>query len=338
MSRGATIAPESPTAPATTTVPLGDRLRELDSASTDTALEDSAAFEESASARERISGGIAWPTLLWLSAVHLGALAAPFFFSWTGLAVALGLQFLTGCIGICLGFHRLFTHRSFKTTRPVRWLVSVIGQLAGEGSVVDWVADHRKHHALSDQPGDPHSPRDGRWWSHMFWFLWKRSPEEREAYQKRWAPDLRNDRVLRIIDRSFLPLNIGLGFLLFAIGYATVGVNFGISLVVWGMFVRMTFVLHSTWLVNSASHLWGYRTYDTRDDSRNNWFVALISYGEGWHNNHHAYPAMARAGHKWWEYDVTFGIIRVLEKCGLVWDIVDGHHVEESDTPERKAA
>ncbi len=274
----------------------------------------------------RKSGGFDWPVVSWIVFLHLGALAAPFTFTWQGLALMFGLGWLTGSIGICLGFHRLFTHRSFKTSKPMRWIIAFIGGLAGEGSALHWVANHRKHHAHSDAPGDPHSPGDGGLWSHMVWFMWRYSREEYAAYNKHWAPDLVKDPVLHFLDKTFILWHIVLGGVLFGIGYAFGGTELAWSFVIWGMFVRLVYVLHSTWFVNSASHMWGYRTYETTDDSRNNWWVALLTYGEGWHNNHHAYPSMARAGHKWWEFDPTFLVIRGLEKCGLVWDVVDGHH------------
>jgi len=270
--------------------------------------------------------GLAKGIVAWIIIMHLGALTAPFFFSWHGLGLMVGLHWLTGSIGICLGFHRLFTHRSFKTSRPMRWLIAWIGGLAGEGSCIHWVANHRKHHALSDQVGDPHSPLDGPWWSHIFWCLWQRGEKEYETFNHRWAPDLANDRFLRFLDRTFILWHLVFGFTLFGIGYAVGGTMLAWSYVLWGVCLRMVLVMHVTWLVNSASHIWGYRTYQTTDESRNNWLVALFSYGEGWHNNHHAFPTLARAGHKWWEIDTTFWVIKGLRACGLVWDVVDGHH------------
>jgi stearoyl-CoA desaturase (delta-9 desaturase) len=279
--------------------------------------------------QKRINDGLDVPIAMWLVLIHVGALAAPFTFSWAGLGLFVFMNWLTGSIGICLGFHRQLTHRSFKSAKITKWIIAWIGGLAGEGSAIHWVANHRKHHALSDQVGDPHSPLDGSWWSHVFWTLWARSKENYDAYNKRWAPDLADDKVLQFLDRTFILWHIVLSFAFFGVGYAFGGSSLAWSLVVWGMFLRMTWTLHSTWFVNSASHIWGYRTYETTDDSRNNWWVALFTFGEGWHNNHHAFPSMARAGHRWWEIDVTFWAIRLLEKCGLIWDVVDGHHKTE---------
>jgi fatty-acid desaturase len=266
---------------------------------------------------------INWPVVFWIGVLHIGALAAPFFFSWQAVVLVFALHWLTGGIGICLGFHRMITHTSFQTYRPIRWLIALIGGLAGEGSVLDWVANHRKHHAHSDQPEDPHSPHDGGFWSHMLWLFYMSSGEAHKKHIERWSPDLLKDPGMRWIGAMFLPTNVVLGLSLMAIGYGIGGWYMAMSFLTWGMFVRMCFVLHSTWFVNSASHMWGYRNYVTTDDSRNNWWVALVSYGEGWHNNHHAYPRMAPHGHRWWEVDVTFATIRLMQFCGLAWDVVD---------------
>jgi stearoyl-CoA desaturase (delta-9 desaturase) len=275
--------------------------------------------------------GINWPIAGWLLLLHVGALAAPFTFTWQGLVLMFVLHWITGGLGVCLGYHRLLTHGSFRTFRPVRWLLGVLGVLSGEGSAVDWVANHRKHHALSDKEGDPHSPRDGAWWSHVFWIVPQMADADYHAHVRRWSPDVARDRGLLWIGRFQLPLHFVLGIGLLAVGWAFGGWSLGVSLMVWGLFVRLVFVLHSTWLVNSASHMWGYRNYESGDDSRNNWLVALFTYGEGWHNNHHAYPRMAQHGHRWWEIDLTFRVIRLLQRVGLVWDVVDYKHKHHAD-------
>lgn len=264
-----------------------------------------------------------WANIIWVTILHLGALAAPFYFSWEGVALLVGLHWLTGGIGICLGFHRMLTHTSFNTYRPIRYAIAFIGGLAGEGSAIDWVSNHRKHHALSDHEGDPHSPVDGAWWSHVFWLTVTRGPKEHAEHNRRWAPDIMKDPGLRLIAALFLPSHFLMAGLLIAAGYAYGGTYMAISFLTWGLFARLIFVMHSTWLVNSASHMWGYRNYETTDLSRNNWWVALITYGEGWHNNHHAYPRMALHGHRWWEVDVTFTTIRLMQWLGLAWDVVD---------------
>lgn len=280
-------------------------------------------------AQRRRRSNISWWAVGWLGVAHLVCLAAPFTFTWTAVAVMIVLHWVTGSLGICLGYHRMLTHGGMKTRSWVRYLFATIGSLAGEGSPLDWVADHRKHHAFSDHEGDPHSPHDGGWWSHIFWLAFHTHDGQRDAYLRRWVPDLYKDRGMRILDKMFLPLHVGVALALLGIGYAFSGWQLGLSLLVWGMFVRLVGVLHTTWLVNSASHIWGYRNYETTDDSRNNWFVALIAYGEGWHNNHHAYPRMAKHGHRWWEFDTTWLAIRLLRATGLVWDVVDYRTVAE---------
>lgn len=275
-----------------------------------------------------------WFSRCWIVLLHLGALSSPFFFDWRAVLAMFVLGWVTGAVGICLGYHRLFTHRSFRTYRPVRWLIAWLGTLAGQGPLIDWVATHRKHHARSDRDGDPHSPEDGAWWSHMLWLMWTNGPKERGAEYRRWAPDLMKDPVLRLIDRMYLVSHFLLGAALFGVGYWVGGLHTALAALSWGMFFRLVYVLHSTWFVNSAGHMWGYRNYATRDNSRNLWWVALLAYGEGWHNNHHAYPAMARHGHRWWEFDATFQLIRILAWLGLAWNLVDGQHKK----PDRRRA
>lgn len=269
------------------------------------------------------ANNVNWAAAIWLLAIHLGAVAAPWTFSWSGLVLVFVLHWICGGIGICLGYHRLLTHGSFLTKRWMKRTIATIGCLAGEGPPMMWVANHRLHHARSDQEGDPHSPREGSWWSHVFWLAYRVGGKDPMEYFLKWAPDLYRDRYIRMLDYAFVPLNLGLSALIMGAGYAVGGWTLAWSWLVWGVGVRMVFVLHSTWLVNSASHMWGYRNYETRDDSRNNWWVALLTYGEGWHNNHHAHPRMAKHGHKWWEFDITFLTIRLMQRLGLAWDVVD---------------
>jgi fatty-acid desaturase len=277
---------------------------------------------------------IAWPPLLWVGALHLGALLAfvPAFFSWTALLVCLVLHWLTGGVGICMTYHRLLTHRSFAT-RP-RWLEYIlagIGCCASEGGPIGWVADHRNHHAHSDQEHDLHSPSRGFAWAHMFWWMTPAvTSHHTPDYYKKWAPDLYKDRVYRWIDRYHLVFPILLFVALYACG--------GMSWLIWGGLVRTIFVLHSTWLVNSATHVWGYRTHETRDSSTNLWWVALLAYGEGWHNNHHAFQTSARHGLRWWEVDTTYAAIRVLSVLGLAHDVKLPSLKAKSDDPRRRTA
>ncbi|MEM9588651.1 MAG: acyl-CoA desaturase [Planctomycetota bacterium] len=274
----------------------------------------------------------------WLALLHVACLAAPFTFSWTGLGLLVLFHWIAGSLGICLGYHRMLTHSGMKTYPWVRYLFATLGVFAGEGPPLSWVADHRKHHKHSDQPGDPHSPNDGGLWSHMTWLGLHTFLEDRDSYLKKWAPDLYKERGMHVLDYLFLPLHILSGLVLFGVGYAFGGTEFGLSLVIWGLCLRLVLVLHATWLVNSASHMFGYRNYETTDDSRNNWLVAIVAYGEGWHNNHHAYPRMAKHGHRWWEFDITWWAICALRACGLVWDVVDYRTAAEKKERDAEVA
>jgi stearoyl-CoA desaturase (delta-9 desaturase) len=260
---------------------------------------------------------LAWPPLIWIGALHLGALLGfvPGFFSWSGLAVCLFLHWLTGGIGICLGYHRLLTHRSFAL-RP-RWLeyiFTVFGACASEGGPIGWVADHRKHHAFSDEDDDTHTPLRGFLWAHMYWWMTTGdSSEHTPEFYRKWCPDLLKDPVQCWMERWHFVFPL----LLFAGLYAYGGMPW----LVWGGFVRSVFVLHSTWLVNSASHIWGYRSHQTRDRSKNLWWVALLTYGEGWHNNHHAIQTSARHGIRWWELDLTYTAIQVMQLFRIAYNV-----------------
>lgn len=258
---------------------------------------------------------IDWVVVFWMTGMHLGALAAPFFFSWTGLGVAIVLHWLTCSIGICLGYHRYLAHKSFKLKSPAEAFVLFCGAISGEGSPLTWSATHRLHHQRSDQAGDPHSPLVGKWWSHIFWTFVYRTPETNQALFRRYVPELVERPMLQFFERTYFMWLVATGVTLFAVG--------GLPVLLWGMCVRMVFAYHSTWFVNSATHLWGYRNYDTRDESRNLWWVAVVSYGEGWHNNHHAHPSVAPAGHRWWEVDMTWWSIKLLRACGLATDVRD---------------
>jgi stearoyl-CoA desaturase (delta-9 desaturase) len=208
----------------------------------------------------------------------------------------------------------------------MRFLFAWLGGISGEGSAVAWVANHRKHHAFSDQEGDPHSPRDGGLWSHILWMFPGHAPGELEAHAKRWAPDLVKDKGVLFLHHTFLLWHFLIGGALLASGWLLYDRFTGISWLLWGLAMRMVIVFHVTWFVNSATHMWGYRNYETTDDSRNLWWVGLLAFGEGWHNNHHAYQRMARHGHKWWEVDVTYWAILALEKLGLAWNVVHTPH------------
>ena len=271
--------------------------------------------------RDRFPHGINKWNAGWMLAMHIGAVAAFWHFSWVGLGLCVVLHFVTACLGVTLGYHRLLTHGSLVVPTPLKYFFSMCGVLSAEGSPLFWVAAHRKHHVLSDQDGDPHSPNDGFWWSHIVWFKPYVPKEEEDAMCARWAPDLWKDPVQRLFHRIFPVFTIMLGIGLFLLGEWTMGS--GWSLLLWGVCLRMVLCYHSTWFVNSATHVWGYRNYETNDRSRNLWWVALVSYGEGWHNNHHAYQRLARHGHRWWEIDVTWMVIRTLKTLRLARSVQD---------------
>jgi fatty-acid desaturase len=264
---------------------------------------------------------------------HVGAVAAFFFFTWEALFVAIFLYWLTGSLGIGIGYHRLLTHRGFKTPKWVEYFLTVCAVSAMEGGPLLWVATHRTHHQFSDREGDPHSPRDGKWWSHVGWILVGNALRQDASALDRYVPDLVEDKFhVWITEFQFLPTVI-LGLILFAIG--------GLPFLLWGTFLRTVVGLHATWLVNSATHIWGSRRFETRDFSTNSWWVALLSFGEGWHNNHHAYPVSARHGLAWYEIDLNWYCIWVLTKLGLASQVscaklpVHGHLNEAPATPSR---
>lgn len=250
-----------------------------------------------------------WNTAVFMMVFHLCAVAALFMFSWSALLITLLLLWISGSLGIGMGFHRLLTHRSYKSPKAVEYFLTLCGTLALEGGAINWVVTHRIHHANTDVPGDPHTPRDGRWWSHMGWILRGTAQQHEEAVMLRYAPDLMKDPVHLWLNRLyFIPLVV-CGLLLFAFG--------GWSELMWGVFLRVTFGLHATWLVNSATHMWGTRRFVTSDDSTNNWWVALLTFGEGWHNNHHAHPRAAKHGLAWYELDLNWWGIKALKILGL---------------------
>jgi fatty-acid desaturase len=262
-------------------------------------------------------------SLIGVVTFHILALLALFTFSWPGFIVFLVMVFVTGCLGITLGYHRLLTHRSFETSKPLKYLLAFFGCLAMQGGPIRWVATHRLHHKEADKPNDPHSAEEGFLWSHLLWNFYRHEQLESAEDLHRFAPDMEKDPVLRFLDKYFFFLFLAVAALLFIVGMLVDGWQLGLSLVVWGCMLRVVYVWHITWLVNSATHLWGYQTFNTKDNSRNNWWVALLTFGEGWHNNHHAFQRSSRMGFAWYEFDVTFWIIQFLQRMGLARNLVD---------------
>jgi sn-1 stearoyl-lipid 9-desaturase len=253
--------------------------------------------------------GINWVTATFMVLFHIGAVAALFFFTWKAFFVAVFLYWVAGSPGIGMGYHRLLTHRGYKTPKWVEYFLTVCATLALEGGPIFWVATHRIHHKHSDKEGDPHSPVDGTWWAHMGWILTGKSMHHDTQTLARYVPDLAKDKFhVWITKYHYVPM-IVLGLVLLAIG--------GVPFLMWGIFFRTVFGLHSTWLVNSATHMVGTRRFETRDLSTNSWWVALFSFGEGWHNNHHAHPVSARHGLAWYEIDLNWYGIWTLKKLGL---------------------
>jgi stearoyl-CoA desaturase (delta-9 desaturase) len=258
--------------------------------------------------RQRLNG-------VGLAAIHIGALAAfiPGTFAWSAVAAAAVVLYVTGGLGVALCFHRTLTHRGLRLRKPLEYATSIFGTLALQGDPIRWVATHRKHHAHSDKHGDPHGRDRGFRWAHVNWLYRRNDALPTEEELRRFAPDLYADRFYRVLPYAQWPLHLALAGLLFALG--------GWSWLIWGMFVRLAVGYHATWLVNSAAHSIGYRTYRTRDLSTNCWWVALISWGEGWHNNHHAFPYSARHGFRWFEVDPTWWLVRMLALLRLANEI-----------------
>ncbi|HEY8203691.1 MAG TPA: fatty acid desaturase [Pyrinomonadaceae bacterium] len=250
-----------------------------------------------------------WGTAIFLFASHSAAIAALFFWSWPALICAAIIYWVAGSLGIGMGFHRLITHRGYQVPKPVEYFLVLCGTLALEGGPIQWVTTHRIHHAHTDQQGDPHTPRDGGWWAHIGWILRGTAQDHNQETLERYAPDVLKDPFYRWLAKFYWLPTLVLGLALFAFG--------GWGVMLWGIFLRLTLGLHSTWLVNSATHLWGRKRFETGEDSRNSWWVALLTFGEGWHNNHHAHPTSARHGLKWYEIDFNWWGIRVLQFLGL---------------------
>jgi stearoyl-CoA desaturase (Delta-9 desaturase) len=248
---------------------------------------------------------------------------------WRDIAVFAILYLVTG-LGVTVGFHRLFTHRSFATKPWMRGIFAAMGSMAIEGPVISWVADHRKHHAFADQPGDPHSPHvdHGVGWrgavrgllhAHMGWLF----IHTQRGARKRYAPDLVADPVVSWVDRTFvLWVLSGLGAA-FGLGWLIGGtLTAALTGLLWGGAVRILVLHHVTYSINSLCHFFGRKRFDTGDESRNLAWLSFLSLGEAWHNNHHAFPTSAAHGLRWWELDLSSAVIRSLERVGLAWDVV----------------
>jgi fatty-acid desaturase len=273
---------------------------------------------------------INWRNAGFFLVVHaIAALAfTPWFFSWTGVLVCIASIYLVGMLGIIVGFHRLLTHRSFSCPLWVERMLAILGCCCGQDSPTYWVAVHRRHHHHTDDELDPHSPRRGFFWGHVGWLVLQRDDLDRAPLMDRYARDLRRDPFQAWLVRHDMWIFVmfaswviyfmaGFGAALLTGSNIANATQFGLSLVVWGAAMRTVIVWHLAWIVNSADHLWGYRNYDTPDNSRNSIWLGLLCHGDGWHNNHHADPRSARHGHKWWEFDLAWVAIRAMMALGM---------------------
>lgn len=247
--------------------------------------------------------GTVWAmVLLWNRYVH-----------WQEL-LALGVFYAITVVGIGVGFHRMLTHRSFDAPEPVRFVFLALGSMALQGSAIEWAATHTKHHAKSDKEGDPHSPLEGFWTSHMGWMF-----RDRFIKDGVWAKGFEKDRTAHLIDKLFIPLAT-LSFVLPGLLAWSLGGSFWLG-VLWGGLVRIFLTHHVTWSVNSVCHTFGRRMFVSHDESRNEWIVGLLGFGEGWHNNHHAFPKAAYHGMKWYQFDLNAYVIRVLKWTRLARNV-----------------
>ena len=280
-------------------------------------------FDASATGEESGDDRIDWLRVLPFIGMHVACAGVLLVgFSWFAFAVACALYALR-MFALTAFYHRYFSHKAFKTSRPVQFVFALLGACCVQRGPLWWAAHHRDHHRLADTEHDIHSPvRHGLLWSHMGWFL------TAKGFRTRWEaiPDLRECRELRWLDRfdTLMPVLLAVG--LFCLGrwaghaYPASGTS-GAQMLVWGFFVSTVALFHATVTINSLAHRFGSRRFDTRDNSRNNWLLALLPFGEGWHNNHHHFPGSARQGFRWWELDLTYCLLRVLAACGLVWDL-----------------
>ena len=281
------------------------------------------------------SDRLLWEYIIPVIVMHLMIPFAflPYLFSWWGVAWLFVGNFLFTSMGIGAGYHRLLTHRGFKCPKWFEYTLATLGVCSFQDSPGRWVLVHRVHHQHSDHQPDPHTPRVSAFWAHMGWlFIDNKELSTASAYD-RYVRDLMQDRYYMWLQKG---QNWILVYFLHAILFTAVGsligylvtggsagaIQYGSQWLMWGVVMRTIWTWHVTWAINSAAHIWGYRNYETREDSTNNWLFALLTNGEGWHNNHHADPRSARHGHRWWEIDITWITLRCCEKIGLVKDLV----------------
>lgn len=261
---------------------------------------------------------------MFVAAFHILAVVGLFMMNWASFGALLLTWWISGSLGIGLGYHRLMTHKGFKTSQWMTRVLATMGALSLQSGPIAWVTTHRLHHAFTDTDRDPHSPRNGTYWAHMGWIFRGTAQMQSEETIRKYSPDLIRDPYLMWLDKYYYVPTVVVGAISFAIG--------GVPMLLAAVFVRTVMLFHFTWLVNSATHLWGSRRFETRDDSRNNAVVAALTFGEGWHNNHHAIPRSAKHGLKWYEFDINWMQIRILEKLGLVSDVYAYDLADEENT------
>ncbi|MFM7517639.1 MAG: acyl-CoA desaturase [Pirellula sp.] len=276
-----------------------------------------------------------WPYALSLLAVHLlGVLAFfPSLFSWSGLCVGIAAHILFDGLGVSIGYHRLLTHRGFECPKWLEHFIAICGICTLQDSPARWVAIHRMHHQHSDHQPDPHSPWVGFLWGHGGWLLFIDRRHDGVVHFERYVRDLLRDPFYFRLERRLMwfwvyvvhaAAIVGIGYLvgLVTMSSHTQALWLAASWFTWAVIARTIFTLHVTWAVNSVCHTWGYRNYETRDESTNSWWVAILTFGEGWHNNHHADQRSAQHGHRWFELDPSWWAINLMAKIGLAWNLV----------------
>ncbi|XP_022153482.1 palmitoyl-monogalactosyldiacylglycerol delta-7 desaturase, chloroplastic-like isoform X2 [Momordica charantia] len=247
-----------------------------------------------------------------LLVMHLLCLLAPFQFTWPAFWLAFVLYIITGLFGLTLSYHRHLTHKSFKLPKWLEYTFAYIGVHTFQGDPIDWVSTHRYHHQFVDTERDPHTPTQGFWFGHIAW-IWDSYGLTKKYGRPNNAEDLQKQAFYRFLRRTYILHHVGLAVVLYAVG--------GLPFLVWGMGVRTVCFQHVTFSVNSLGHMWGNQQWNTGDQSRNNWVLAMLIFGEGWHNNHHAFEYSARHGLEWWQLDVTWWVILLLQALGLATDV-----------------
>jgi len=262
---------------------------------------------------EQPQKGINWKNVTIITSFHLLAIPALFTFSWQNVAALIIGNWIVGSLGVGLGWHRLLTHRGFKAPKWLEYTLSIFATMSIQDSPDKWVATHRMHHKFTETEQDPHTTNEGFWWAQIGWIVWGTAQDHDRKTLQKYVPALMKDKGHALISRFYYVPIIVSAFILFAIG--------GWTMIIWGVFARVVVGWHTTWFVNSLAHIYGSRPYETSDDATNNWFVALLTFGEGWHNNHHAFPTSARHGLEWYQFDMNWIAIRILEKLGWAENI-----------------